>query len=206
MKILKRFRFSLIVAASLLFTSLACNYTSKLTQAPTQTNPPSIAAEEIETPQVEATQVPQILQGIQPTPTPEPQENKPVKIVMDEERLTAIVVKELQTQQDQPIENPQILLRDGQVQVLGNVKQGALTLPLKIAIDVSVDGQGKPRYKVVSANVGPLPLPQSTLDQLSTQLDAGLTENLGPEIDNVYIENITIADGLMTVTGHQRQP
>jgi uncharacterized protein YpmS len=162
--------------------------------------------EKIENPQIESTQVPQNLQNIQPTPTPETQENKPVKIVLDEEQLTSIIVKELQTQQDQPIEDPQILLRDGQVQVLGNVKQGALTLPLQMLISVSVNNQGKPQYRVTSANVGPLPLPQSTLDDLSTQLDSVLTQNLGSEVDNVYIENITIADGLMTVTGHQRQP
>ena len=206
MNIFKRFRFLLIVAASLLLTGLACNYSGRLAQAPTQTNPPPVATEKIETPKIESTQVPQILQNIQLTPTPETQENKPVKVVLDEEQLTSIVVKELQTQQDQPIEDPQILLRDGQVQVLGNVKQGALTLPLKMLISVSVNNQGKPQYRVTSANVGPFPLPQNTLDDLSTQLDSALTQNLGSEVDNVYIENITIADGLMTVTGHQRQP
>ncbi len=89
---------------------------------------------------------------------------------------------------------------------MGNVKQGAFTLPLKMLISVSVNSSGKPKFKVTSANVGPLPLPQSTLDQLSAQLDSAMAANLGPEIDNVYIENITIADGVMTVTGHQSQP
>jgi hypothetical protein len=202
----KRFRFSFIVAASLLFAGLACNYSNRLAQAPIQTTPPLVTPQNLENLQPQSTQSLQPLQESLTTSTPESQGNIPVKVVMDEEQLTAIVVKELQTQQDQPIEDPQILLRDGEVQVLGNVKQGALTLPLKISISVSVNDQGRPQYRVDTANVGPLPLPQSTLDQLSTQLDAALNENLGSEINNVYIENITIADGLMTVTGHQRQP
>ena len=189
----KRFRFSFIVAASLLFAGLACNYSNRLAQAPIQTTPPLVTPQNLENLQPQSTQSLQPLQESLTTSAPE-------------EQLTAIVVKELQTQQDQPIEDPQILLRDGEVQVLGNVKQGALTLPLKMSISVSVNDQGRPQYRVDTANVGPLPLPQSTLDQLSTQLDAALNENLGSEINNVYIENITIADGLMTVTGHQRQP
>jgi hypothetical protein len=204
MNIRKQFRFSIIVAATLILTGLACNYSSRLAQESTQTKSPPIATEKVDSPQTQSTDAPQVLQNSPPSPTPASQENNPVKIVMDEEQLTAVVVKELQTQQDQPIEDPQILLRDGQVQILGNVKQGALTLPLKIAIDVSVDNQGKPHYQVVSANVGPLPLPQSTMDQLSAQLDQTLTQNLGPEINNLYFDNITIADGVMTVTGHQR--
>lgn len=204
MNIFKRSRFTLAVAALLLLTSLACNFSNRLSQMATPTTLSATATEKVENTQTQPTPIPQVLRNTQPVPTPESQGNTPVKIVLDEERLTAIVVKELQTQQDQPIEDPQILLRDGQIQVLGNVKQGAFTLPLKMLISVSIDSSGKPKFKVTSANVGPLPLPQSTLDQISTQLDSALAENLGPEIDDVYIENITIANGLMTVTGHQR--
>ncbi len=81
----------------------------------TPTNLPATATEKVENIPAQSTPVPQVLQNTQPAPTPESQENTPVKIVLDEERLTAIVVKELQTQQDQPIEDPQILLRDGQI-------------------------------------------------------------------------------------------
>jgi hypothetical protein len=192
---LKRF-YALILISTLLFASLACRLSSRSSPASTTTPTEILLPAEtqaLDSPQVQA-----------PAPTEPSPEKAQVKVSVNEDQLTAIVKEQLKDQKDPELEDPQILLRDGQVQVLGNVTQGALTLPLKMAIDVSVDGQGKPHYKIASASLGPLPLPQSTLDQFTTELDKALSENLPAEVHDLFIEEITIADGVMTITGYRR--
>jgi hypothetical protein len=69
---------------------------------------------------------------------------------------------------------------------------------------VSADADGRPQYEVVSAKVGPFPLPQSILDQMTSQIDAVFASQFGAEAENIYIEQITIADGKMNIQGRPR--
>jgi hypothetical protein len=73
-----------------------------------------------------------------------------------------------------------------------------------VVATVSVDSQGKPQYEVVSADLGPLPLPQSILDQLSAELDKALENQFNPDQHDMVIEKITIANGTMTIIGHRK--
>lgn len=182
-----------LVGASLIASSLACNLLVSRTQpTPTPTLVPAAteAVKELE-------------QQVQSAATQIAESGK-VSLEVTETQLTSVVSTELQKQETKILTDPQVLLRDGQVQLTGKVNQNGLNLPIKIAVAVSANDQGRLAYQVVSATLGPISLPQSMLDQLTEQIDNALAGEMGAQVEDVFIEKITIADGVMTITGHKR--
>jgi hypothetical protein len=125
-------------------------------------------------------------------------------VVIDEAQLTSILAIELQSQNQLNIQDPQVYLRDGQVQLFGNLQEGKVTAPLKVFLTISADRQGQPQFQVVEAMAGPLPVPKDLLDQFTTQFDQVLGRRINPDDNLLYIDRITIADGKMTITAHTR--
>jgi len=125
-------------------------------------------------------------------------------LVIDEAQLTSLLAIELKTQNQLNIQDPQVYLRDGQVQLFGNLQEGKVTTPVKIFLSISADGNGQPQFQVVEAVAGPLPIPKSLLDQFTTQFDQTLARTINPNDNPLYIDRIAIADGKMTITAHTR--
>jgi hypothetical protein len=111
-----------------------------------------------------------------------------------------------QLQQDNKplITEPQVYLRDGQMQIYGKSKQGMFTANIGIIVNVGVDENGQPKIDIVSADFGPLPAPQGLKDAITAMVREAYTGSLGPVATGLRIETITIADGIMTVTGRIR--
>jgi hypothetical protein len=76
-----------------------------------------------------------------------------------------------------------------------------LSLPLTLNLAINPDGQGGLTYRVSSASVGPLPLPESMRDQIETMLNQNLQAQVRQLTGNIYIDSINIGSGVMTVTG-----
>ncbi|MEW6285284.1 MAG: hypothetical protein AB1509_03575 [Chloroflexota bacterium] len=133
-----------------------------------------------------------------------------VTIQITEAQITSILAQRLQSdpslQQDKKplITDPQVYLRDGQMQVFGKTQQGIFTANIGIVIAVSVDENGKPKIEIVSADFGPLPAPEGLTDAISAMIEEAYTGAVGPVATGLRIQTITIADGIMTVTGRIR--
>lgn len=133
-----------------------------------------------------------------------------VTIQITETQLTSILAQRLQSdpslqQNKKPlITDPQVYLRDGQMQVFGKTQQGIFTANIGIVIAVSVDENGKPKIEIVSADFGPLPVPEGLTDAISAMIQEAYTGAVGPVATGLRIQTITIADGIMTVTGRIR--
>jgi uncharacterized protein YpmS len=125
-------------------------------------------------------------------------------LVVDEAELTSLVAFELQSQENPPLRDPQVHLQDGQIVLNGNVQQGETNAPVEMVFTVAPDAEGKPDYEIVSAKVGPLPLPESMLAQFSQELDDVFTSTIDSRMEGLYIDSIQIADGAMTIQGHTR--
>jgi hypothetical protein len=125
-------------------------------------------------------------------------------LVIDEAQLTSLLAIELKSQSQLDIQDPQVYLREGQVQLYGNLHQGNLTVPVKIILSLSTDGKGLLQFQVIEATAGPLPVPKSLLDQFTTQLDQALEQRLNPDNNPLLIDSIVIADGKMTITAHTK--
>jgi hypothetical protein len=130
-----------------------------------------------------------------------------ITLKLTEQQITSYIAEKLQTDprlqsNGQPlISDPQVYLRDGQMKIYGKTQQGPFTANIGIIVDVGVDENGQPKVDIASADFGPLPAPEGLRDTLAAMIREAYTGSLGPVATGLRIENISIADGIMTVTG-----
>lgn len=109
-----------------------------------------------------------------------------------------------QTDRKPLITEPQVYLRDGQMQIYGKTQRGMFAANIGIIVNMGVDANGQPQIDVVSADFGPLPAPEGLKDAITALVREAYTGSLGPVATGLRIESISIANGVMTVTGRVR--
>ncbi|HEY3475301.1 MAG TPA: hypothetical protein VGK56_11870, partial [Anaerolineales bacterium] len=134
-----------------------------------------------------------------------------VTVNLTETQITSYLAARLQTdpnlqQSDRKplITEPQVYLRDGQMQIYGKTQQGMFAANIGILVNMGVDANGQPQIEVVSADFGPLPAPEGLRDAITAMVREAYTGSLGPVATGLRIESISIANGVMTVTGRIR--
>ncbi|MEI7987965.1 MAG: hypothetical protein WCI88_02920 [Chloroflexota bacterium] len=124
-----------------------------------------------------------------------------VNLEITEEQITSTLAQALQKQEQLPISDIQVRLQDGKIQVTGKVSQSGLKLPLDLVVSTGVQNC-KPKLKVESAALGPLPLPDDYLNQVMPIAEMALDELMKKtDQPNLCIGSITIGDGKITITG-----
>ena len=124
-----------------------------------------------------------------------------VTLQITESQLTSYLAFKLDSQANPLITDPQVQLRNGQMQIFGKAQQGMFNANISITLTVSVDDQGKPKIAITQADFGPLPAPQGLNDAVSAAVEEAFTGSLGPVATGFRLESITIADGVMTIVG-----
>jgi uncharacterized protein YpmS len=122
-------------------------------------------------------------------------------LTINESQITSLLAARLDEQTDPFITNPQVYLRDGTIQIYGKAVQGNLQANVRIVLSATVGPDGKPLIAVSSTDFGPLPAPASLNDAISSMVDEAFTGAVGPAAIGFRLESITIADGVMTLTG-----
>ena len=140
-----------------------------------------------------------------------PAETGVITVNLTEPQITSYLAARLQTdpnlqQSDKKplITEPQVYLRDGQMQIYGKTQQGILAANIGIIVNMGVDVNGQPQIDVVSADFGPFPAPDGLKDAITAMVREAYTGSLGPVATGLRIEAISIANGVMTVTGRVR--
>jgi hypothetical protein len=123
---------------------------------------------------------------------------------INEEQLTSYIAFRLAAQSEPALQNPQVYLRNGQMKIYGKVVRGYFIANVLVMLNVSVDELGQPKIEIASADFGPFPAPKGLKQSLTTLLTEAYTGSLGPVATGFRLETISIADGLMTVTGQIR--
>ena len=127
-----------------------------------------------------------------------------------EAQITSVLAQRLQTdqnlQQDSKplITDPQVYLRDGQMQIFGKTQQGMFTANIGIVVSVGVDENGKPKIEIVSADFGPFPAPGGINTTISSMIEEAYVGSVGPVATGLRIQTVSIADGIMTISGRIR--
>src|SRR4030067_1220665 len=170
----------------LLFINIACNLTKKTEPIPTEEIP--VTTEAVERLRDDLQKAGQEIKMAGHT-----------TLVIDEAELTSLAAFELQKQDSPVLQEPQIFLRDGQIKIFVQLEQGNSISSVDIVLDVSANAEGRPEYQIVSAKSGPLPLPESMSQQISEQIDKAFTSKIDPQMDDIFIDKITIAGGVMTI-------
>jgi hypothetical protein len=134
-----------------------------------------------------------------------------ITVNLTEPQITSYLAARLQTdpslqQSDRKplITEPQVYLRDGQMQIYGKTQQGMFAANIGIIVNMGVDANGQPQIDVVSADFGPFPVPDGLKDAITAMVREAYTGSLGPVATGLRIEAISIANGVMTVTGRIR--
>jgi len=124
-----------------------------------------------------------------------------ITLQINESQLTSYLALKLQEKTNPPFTDPQVLLRNGQMQIFGKVQRGIFAANVSTVLNVTVDEAGKPKIEIASTDFGPFPAPQGLNTVISSLIDEAYTGSLGPIATGFRLETITIADGLMTLTG-----
>jgi hypothetical protein len=134
-----------------------------------------------------------------------------ITVNLTEPQITSYLAARLQTdpslqQSDKKplITDPQVYLRDNQMQIYGKTQQGMFTANIGIIVSMGVDANGQPQIDVVSADFGPFPAPEGLKDAITAMVREAYTGSLGPVATGLRIESISTANGVMTVTGRIR--
>ena len=124
-----------------------------------------------------------------------------ITLQITEAQLTSYIAFRLAGQENPALMNPQVYLRNGQMQVYGKVERGYFIANVLVTLDVSVDEFGQPRVEIATADFGPFPAPEGLKEGLTAIITEAYTGSLGPVATGFRLERIDIANGLMTVTG-----
>jgi hypothetical protein len=178
-----------ILITSLVLATLACTISLGGPEYPTDAITPS--GDEVVTMQTQVQQA--FLDAAQ---------SGVVTFQITETQLTSYLAQKLQQQTDPPFTEPQILLRNGQMQMYGRIQQGYFTANMLITMNVGVDpATGTPSITIASADFGPVDAPEGVTSAISSIIAEAFTGSFGPVATGIRIETITIADGVMTLTG-----
>lgn len=178
----------LLFPTVLVLATLACSMFIGGPEYPAGTIPVSAQAVESLKTQIEAA----VLAGAQ---------SGVVTIQITEEQITSYIAFKLAAQQNPVLQEPQVYLRDGQMKIYGKVERGIFVANVLVVLDVGVDASGQPKIDIATVNFGPLPAPQGLKQSLTAIITEAYTGSLGPVATGFRLESISIANGLMTVTG-----
>ncbi len=124
-----------------------------------------------------------------------------VSLTLTEPQVTSYLAYKLQQEPQPLITDPQVYLRDGQVQIYGKAAQGYVAGTVKVVVTIGVDPQGQPKIDLASADFGPLPVPPSLRDLITNTIRQAYADALGSAVTRFTLEQVTIADGSLTLVG-----
>jgi len=128
-------------------------------------------------------------------------ESGEITLLITEEQITSYIAFRLAAQDNPLLKDPQVFLRDGQMQVYGKVERGYFIANVLIALNVNVDAAGQPVIEIATADFGPFPAPDGLRQSLTAIVTEAYTGSLGPVATGFRLDRIDIANGLMTVMG-----
>ena len=131
-------------------------------------------------------------------------ESGQVNLVVNESQLTSLLALRLENEADPLIQDPQVYLQGGKMQIYGKATRGNLAANVRIVLAVELTEDGVPDLILETADFGPWPVPEGMLIGLSAMLDEAFTGTLGPAAIGVRLESVVIDNGLMALSGRIR--
>ena len=123
-----------------------------------------------------------------------------VTVSFSEAQLTSFFAQQLPTSGDVVLTDPQVKLRDGKIEVTGKASIGSLSTDALVILQPYID-QGNLRFSIEEGKLGGLPMPDVTLNFLADTINQNMDYFTTLNGRKFWLEEITIADGTMTLTG-----
>jgi hypothetical protein len=122
-----------------------------------------------------------------------------VTVSITESELTSFIDAQLQAQPDASFSNPQVYLRDGKILLYTTVTTEQITANAEVIMNAAIKDNTLD-VTIESANFGPIPVPEGSLDALASTINDNLLSLVSDMPTGVGLKDITIADGLLTLT------
>lgn len=122
-------------------------------------------------------------------------------ISITESQLTSFLAMKLEQQSDPIFSKPQVYLQDNQIQIYGTATRGYLQATISIILSARIDDAGKLLLELISADFGPLPVPDGLRDAITALIEEAFTGTIGPFATGIRLTDIIISDGVMAITG-----
>ena len=125
-------------------------------------------------------------------------------LVITEPQLTSYLDNLLQAESQPLFTEPQVYLRNGQIQVFGLAQQGYFQANIEIVVTAGVDAQGQLKIELTSADFGPLPVPVGLKDAVTAAIQEAYTGAVGPAAVGFRLESLNVTDGKMSIVGRTK--
>jgi uncharacterized protein YpmS len=129
---------------------------------------------------------------------------EPIELSLTEEEVTSAFAFYILDEQGTGFSDPQIYLRDGEVQVFGNYQSGDSSVPVRVVFEPLADEQGKPHIDLVSVNFGRFSAPDALVESIQTNLDNVWIDLMGITDERLWVDSLDAADGTLTIQGQIR--
>jgi len=179
----------ILLLITLTLTSLACNLGGRLLEKPRETIP--VTTEAVEGLMGKVKKLESLVQS-----------GDVVELIITETEITSLVVFELMDQSPQPLDNIQIYLRDGQIQVFGTYRESGLSLPLEVVATPIVSAVGVLSISLDTVKIGPVAAPDVLQKQAQSLVDEVVLRAVNDRAGESFIvNNVSISDGQMIING-----
>ena len=127
-----------------------------------------------------------------------------VQFIVNESQLNAFLGQRLDAGAGPFLIQPEVYLRQGQIQIYGLTTQAGVEARVHLAVAPILDSDGRLGFEIASAEFGPLPAPDALKEAISKVLSEALTGTLSSFATGVQVTSITISDGQMAIVGKLR--
>ncbi|MCC7117903.1 MAG: hypothetical protein IT310_05200 [Anaerolineales bacterium] len=130
-----------------------------------------------------------------------PQPNTLTTVTLTEQQLTSWLALEMKNSPDLPLQDVQVYLRDGTIQIWGMVNGASNSTSALVTGTLSLDSAGKPAMQVVSVQIGQQVIPGILTSQAESWLNQALQEELAKQAPGVTLTDIKVDSGLLIISG-----
>jgi len=130
-----------------------------------------------------------------------PQPGSMTSVTITEQQLTSWIAMEMKDSPDLPLNDIQIYLRDGKVQIWGMVTRGENSTSALVVGEVSIDENKYPYFKIESMQIGQQIVPGLFLSQMEAWLNQSLGDAISKNAPGLQLVSLKVTSGLITVSG-----
>lgn len=118
---------------------------------------------------------------------------------LTESQITSWLAMEMRNNPDLPLQNVQVYLRDGKVQIWGMVQGKESSTSALVVGKVNLNN-GSPSFDVESLQIGQQIIPDILISQAESWLNEFITKKINEQVPGLEIMNINISSGLITMS------
>lgn len=130
-----------------------------------------------------------------------PQSGSLSSITITEQQVTSWLAMGMQNNPDLPLDDVQVYLRNGKIQVWGVVTGNDTSTSALIIGTVSIDGNKHPHFKIESIQIGQQTIPSLLTAQVESWLNQSLTDKINGHLPGLELMNVNVTNGLITISG-----